>query len=32
MRAGDYREGVFQQLTGKTVQALGEEWRASLGR
>ena len=32
MREGEYREAVFKQLTGKTVQELGEEWRTSLRR
>jgi hypothetical protein len=30
LREGDYREESFKILTGKTVQALNEEWRASL--
>src|SRR4030095_12554775 len=32
MREGKCREEVFKELTGKTVQELGEEWRASLAR
>jgi RNA polymerase sigma factor (sigma-70 family) len=32
MREGEYREEAFKVLTGKTVQDLGEEWRASLRR
>jgi hypothetical protein len=32
MREGEYREEVFKQLTGKTVQDLGEEWRQTLRR
>jgi carboxypeptidase Q len=32
MRAGEYKEEVFKQLTGKTVQELDTEWRASLRR
>ncbi len=30
LRDGRYEEGLFQQLTGKTVQELEEEWRATL--
>jgi RNA polymerase sigma factor (sigma-70 family) len=30
VREGEYREDVFQRLTGKTLQELNEEWRASL--
>ena len=30
MRDGKYKEEVFKELTGKTVQELDEEWRASL--
>jgi hypothetical protein len=32
MRAGKYRDEVFQELTGKTLQQLDDEWRASLPR
>jgi hypothetical protein len=32
LRQGRYEEGLFRQLTGKTVQALDEEWRATLRR
>jgi hypothetical protein len=32
MRQGEYKEEVFKQLTGKTVQELDEEWRATLRR
>jgi len=32
MREGQYKEEVFKQLTGKTVQELDVEWRASLRR
>ncbi len=32
MREGHYREEIFKELTGKTVQELGEEWRATLRR
>ncbi len=32
MREGKYQEKVFQDLTGKSLPALGEEWRASLRR
>jgi len=32
MREGHYKEEVFKQLTGKTVQELDVEWRASLRR
>jgi Peptidase of plants and bacteria len=30
LREGLYEEGVFEQLTGKTVQQLDDEWRATL--
>lgn len=30
MREGTYKEELFKDLTGKTVQELDEEWRASL--
>ena len=30
MREGTYQEALFKEITGKTVQELGEEWRASL--
>jgi hypothetical protein len=30
MREGRYKEEVFQELTGKPLQDLGEEWRESL--
>lgn len=30
MRGGKYNEKVFQELTGKTVQELDDEWRATL--
>ena len=30
MREGTYKEELFKELTGKTVQELDEEWRASL--
>jgi hypothetical protein len=32
MREGHYKEEIFKELTGKTVQELGEEWRATLRR
>lgn len=32
MRAGQYEEGVFEELTGKTLPELDAEWRASLRR
>jgi hypothetical protein len=32
MRAGTYNDGIFKELTGKTVQQLDEEWRESLSR
>jgi hypothetical protein len=32
MREGRYREDVFKEFTGKTVQELGEEWRETLKR
>jgi hypothetical protein len=31
MREGEYKEEAFKTLTGKTVQELDKEWRASLG-
>jgi hypothetical protein len=30
MRAGEYRDEVFKELTGKNLDALDEEWRATL--
>lgn len=30
MRTGKYKEDMFKELTGKTVQELGEEWKESL--
>jgi hypothetical protein len=30
MRAGEYKEEMFKELTGKTVQELDEEWRTAL--
>jgi hypothetical protein len=30
MREGEYKEEIFKDLTGKTVQELDEEWRATL--
>jgi hypothetical protein len=30
MREGRYQEAAFQEITGKSVQELGEEWLASL--
>jgi hypothetical protein len=30
LREGKYKEEVFKELTGKTVQVLGDEWKASL--
>lgn len=32
MRDGNYREEIFKDLTGKTVQELDEEWRETLKR
>jgi hypothetical protein len=32
LREGKYRDKVFKELTGKTVQELGAEWKASLRR
>jgi hypothetical protein len=32
MREGEYEEAIFKRLTGKSVQELGEEWRATLRR
>ena len=31
MREGEYKEELWKALTGKTVQELDEEWRATLG-
>ena len=31
MRDGQYDEKTFQELTGKPIQELGEEWRALIG-
>jgi hypothetical protein len=31
MREGEYKKELFQKWTGKTLEQLGEEWRASLG-
>jgi hypothetical protein len=31
MREGEYKKEIFQKLTGKTLEQLGEEWRATLG-
>ncbi len=30
LREGRYQEGLFEQITGKTVRDLDDEWRASL--
>jgi hypothetical protein len=30
LRKGEFKEEVFKDLTGKTVQELGEEWKTSL--
>jgi hypothetical protein len=32
MREGEYREVLFEQLTGKTLGELGKEWQATLRR
>ncbi len=32
MRSGRYRDDIFKELTGRTLEQLDEEWRASLGR
>jgi hypothetical protein len=32
MREGEYKDDVFKELTGKTLQELDEEWRESLRR
>lgn len=32
LRAGEYDEELFRQLTGKTAQELDAEWRATLRR
>jgi len=31
MREGEYKKETFQKWTGKTLEQLGEEWRATLG-
>jgi hypothetical protein len=31
MREGEYKKEVFQQITGKSLEQLGDEWRATLG-
>ena len=31
MREGEYKSEIFKKLTGKTLEQLGEEWRATLG-
>jgi hypothetical protein len=31
MREGEYKKEIFQKLTGKALEQLGEEWRATLG-
>jgi hypothetical protein len=30
MREGEYKKEIFQKLTGKSLEKLGEEWRATL--
>ncbi len=32
MRAGRYEQGIFKEITGKTVRELDAEWRATLRR
>jgi hypothetical protein len=32
MRRGEYKDEIFQQLTGKTLQELDEQWRSTLHR
>ncbi len=32
LRQGKYKEDIFKELTGKTVQELGDEWKTSLRR
>lgn len=32
LRAGEYRHEVFKELTGKDLDVLDEEWRATLGK
>ena len=32
LREGRYEEDLFERLTGKTVQELDDEWRATLRR
>jgi hypothetical protein len=31
MREGEYKKEVFEKLTGKKLEQLGDEWRATLG-
>jgi hypothetical protein len=31
MREGEYKKEVFQKITGKSLEQLGTEWRATLG-
>jgi hypothetical protein len=30
MRKGKYKEGIWKELTGKTLAELGDEWKESL--
>ena len=30
MREGKYKEEIWKELTGKTVEELGQEWKRSL--
>jgi hypothetical protein len=32
MREGKYSDDIFKELTGKTVQTLGDEWKANLAK
>jgi hypothetical protein len=32
MRAGEYKPEIFRELTGKSIEELDEEWRATLKR
>jgi hypothetical protein len=32
MRDGEYKNEIFEKLTGKTLKQLDEEWRATLGK
>ena len=32
MREGKYTDGIWKELTGKTVEELGREWQKSLAK